>query len=154
MRESVFVSELIRSFKRQNCWAYKIADMPHYPGSHTFFDIAKPFDVFCITSGSLAIPIECKMLKTWSAFSLSKMRPSQIKTADQLNRLGYEPETHIKTARDRQAKGDVTEPTKAQQEADLEFARAHLAEREAVFTAGELQEQTLRRPRREHDWIS
>lgn len=64
--------------------------------------------------------------------------------ADQLNRLGYEPETHIKTARDRQQSGDVAAPTKEQQAADLEFARSHLAEREAVFTADELQEQTLR----------
>ncbi|MCR9260905.1 MAG: conjugative relaxase [Pseudomonadaceae bacterium] len=64
--------------------------------------------------------------------------------ADQLKKLDYDPDTDIKAARNRHQNGAVERPTKAQQAADLEFARSHLAEREALFTADDLQEQTLR----------
>ncbi|CAE7941245.1 traI [Symbiodinium necroappetens] len=64
--------------------------------------------------------------------------------ADQLKKLDYDPDTDIKAARNRHQNAAVERSTKAQQAADLEFARSHLAEREAVFTADDLQEQTLR----------
>ena len=64
--------------------------------------------------------------------------------SDQLKKLDYQPEKAIKDAQDRIDRGAIEKPTDAQQKVNLEFARSHLAEREAVFTADELEQQTLR----------
>jgi len=83
MRESIFTTEIVNSFKALDCWAYKIPDFPQSILTGARFNPEKPFDIVAFIQGS-GIAIEGKMFKKFEAFGLRHMRPSQIETFDRL----------------------------------------------------------------------
>lgn len=77
MREATFTTELIRSFRKDKSWIYKIPDAPTSRLTGLRFTASKPCDlVLCL--GGKFVAIECKQIKKWKAFSIGDMRTSQI----------------------------------------------------------------------------
>lgn len=87
MKESIFTTELKKSFQSYSCFAHKISDMPHFAGKKTRFDKPKPFDLFVGFKGYF-IPIECKQMRKPGSFGLKDMRPAQIEGLDKCIETG------------------------------------------------------------------
>lgn len=87
MKEAIFNTEVVNSLKKAGAWAWKIPDMPHFAGSMTRFDVAKPCDIISNFGGRL-IAIEGKMSKKFETFGLKRLRPSQIFHLDRIVKTG------------------------------------------------------------------
>ena len=85
MRESHFVSEVMRSLKKFGVWAYKIGDMPRFQLMR--FQQNKPFDIVACNSYGQFVAIECKQIKKWKPFGMKEMRPNQIESLDAISRF-------------------------------------------------------------------
>jgi hypothetical protein len=80
MKEATFTTEVIRSIRHNQAWAYKIPDAPITKEilKITRFTNAKPADIVCCHSG-LFVAIETKQFKKWKALSKNDFRPEQLK---------------------------------------------------------------------------
>jgi len=83
MKEAHVNTEWKNSLKAYGAWAYKIADMPHFTGMKTRFDVEKPCDIVGGYKG-IFFGIEGKMIKKYESFGLKNMRPSQIKNLNEM----------------------------------------------------------------------
>lgn len=81
--ERGFTTELGHSFREAGAFFYKIADLPHFTGMKTRFDIAKPFDAIAIFNGK-AVAIEAKSLRKYQAFGIRHLRDCQVKALDEV----------------------------------------------------------------------
>ena len=78
MKENKFITEIGNSFKHFGCYSYKISDSPtSWTMSKTRFTSTKPCDMFVNVDGKF-VAVECKQIKKWEAFGLSKMQPGQV----------------------------------------------------------------------------
>jgi hypothetical protein len=65
MRESIFCTEIIRSFRESGAFAFKIPDSPaSYGGAKMRFSVGKRFDIHAVFQG---VPLagECKFYKAF-----------------------------------------------------------------------------------------
>lgn len=89
MKETIFNSEIMASLKAAGLWAYKVADSPtSWTMSRTRFTPEKPCDILACGSGGRFIAIEGKQMKTFKAFGLYALRPSQISNLDRIIERG------------------------------------------------------------------
>lgn len=88
MREAHFQTEIVKSFKAEGHWAYKIPDAPTRKlMGQLRFAAEKPFDLIaCVRRQALAV--ECKQMKSFEAFGLRAMQESQVEAFDLLTKLG------------------------------------------------------------------
>jgi len=85
MKEASFTTEVMRSLKHYNLWAYKIPDTPINKKIMELmrFTPEKPCDIVACYQG-LMVAVETKQFKKWQAFGLRHMEPAQI---DHLTRI-------------------------------------------------------------------
>lgn len=78
MKESIFTTEVLRSLRALNFWAYKIPDTPITKEilSVTRFTVAKPCDIIACRGGHL-VAIETKQIRKWKPLSHRDFRPEQ-----------------------------------------------------------------------------
>jgi hypothetical protein len=77
MKENVFNTEVVRSLKLENYFAYKISDVQ---GSR--FTETKPCDILACDLKGNFIAIESKQIKKWAGLTARLLRDNQIITLD------------------------------------------------------------------------
>lgn len=83
MKEAVFNSEVVKSLRSADFWAYKIADSPaSWTASITRFTPEKPADIIACTKSGRFLLIECKQFKKWQGLYQTAFRDYQIKSLD------------------------------------------------------------------------
>lgn len=79
MKEATFTTEVMRSLRHYDLWAFKIPDMPITKAilKITRFTNAKPADIVACLEDKF-IAIETKQFKKWEALGLRHFRPEQV----------------------------------------------------------------------------
>ena len=76
MKEKDFNTEIVRTGKRLNYFAYKLGDM--VPGGGSRFIPEKPCDIIMCSKKGRFIAIESKQIKKWQSLKKSMLRENQI----------------------------------------------------------------------------
>ncbi len=77
VKENIFNTEVVRSLKHYDYFAYKISDVM---GSR--FTETKPCDILICSPKGVFIAAESKQIKKWSGLTGKMLRDNQIKTLD------------------------------------------------------------------------
>lgn len=85
MRESTVCTEIVNSFKAQNCWSYKIVD-PTF-AEIKFGTSKRPFDIITFIE-EFGLAIEVKLMKKWAKFSPTMFKEHQFWHLDQITKKG------------------------------------------------------------------
>lgn len=85
--ERVFLSGIKKSLEEKGVFFHKIADMPHFRGSGTKFDLKKPFDAFGIYFG-IPFAIEAKYIPEIRGFGIKQLSENQIEGLNQFEIAG------------------------------------------------------------------
>lgn len=88
MKEKQFTAEIMHTLSQAGIWAYKLSDSPtSWTMSKTRFTPEKPCDILSCVRGKF-VAIETKQIKSFKAFGLYDMRPSQIESLDAIVEVG------------------------------------------------------------------
>lgn len=85
--ERKFLSEIGASARADNCFFFKIPDLPHFEGAKFRFDIKKPFDAFACYFGQ-PIAIEAKVINGFKSVGIKQLRPNQVEGLDKWEKSG------------------------------------------------------------------
>lgn len=85
MRESQVCTEIVNSFKSENCWCYKIPD-PSFQ-EIKFGTTRRPFDIIAFV-GDYGLAIEVKLMKKWQKLSPNIFQPHQFYHLDSITDKG------------------------------------------------------------------